>query len=218
MIFQKVLKGISELSEPDVNTIISQSGIISNWWRKKNTITNGEIKEELTEQNLMKHLNHYNQPLPSSHKWFSLGKTYGDVSPFISTTAGAVQRNRAKKVNIIYPSFLTALKFATKNFRTDGCIFYAYVQVLGKESIPLRSFSEEVRELNIYRTFMPYHQQGEITAKIHIPSVSIEKAEIYNGKRAAEEIKKGNTPTPTKVIENKDYVNPDSYSNIRNYF
>lgn len=218
MIFQKVLKGISDLKEPEINNIVSHSGIISNWWRKKGTISNGEIKDELTEQNLMNHLNHYNQSLPATHKWVSLGKTYGDVSPFISTTAGAVQRNNAKKVNIIYPSFITALKFATKNFKTEGCIFYAYLQVLGKESIPLRSFSEEVRELNIYRTFMPFHQQGEITAKIHIPSVAIEKVEIFEGKKAASEIKKGNPPTPKKIITNKDYVNPDSYSNIRNYF
>jgi len=218
MIFQKVLKGIADLQEPEIRNIISQSGIISNWWRKKGGITNGEIKDELTEQNLMNHLNHYNKKLPVSHKWAKLGQTYGDVSPFISTTAGAIQRDKAKKMNIIYPTFITALKFATKNFKTNGCIFYTYLKVLGKESIPMRSFSEEVRELNIYRTFMPYHHQGEITAKIHIPSVAIEKAEIYDGKKAAKELSNGIDPIPIKTIMNKDYVNPDSYSNIRNYF
>ncbi|WP_053990016.1 hypothetical protein [Mangrovimonas sp. TPBH4] len=216
MIFQKVLKGIPNLTEKDVNYIISNTGILSNLLRNNPNFQLSEIKEELTESNLINHLSNYHGTLPSSNKWSKLGKTYGEVSPFISTTAGAVQRDNSK--NIIFPTFITAIRFATKNFKTSGCIFYTYVQVLGKESIPLESFSEEVRELHIFKDFLPYHQQGEITAKLRIPSISIEKAEIYNGKKAFQCLNKGTKPIPAKIILNPDYANPEKYCNIRNYF
>lgn len=216
MIFQKNLKGIANLSDDDAKTMVLTSGILSNWWRKKHYITNAEILEELTETNLLFHLNHYNQALPSGHKWSSLGSTYGEVSAFISTSAGAVQRNI--KSNVVFPSFLTSLKFATKNFKTSGYIFYSYVMTLGKQSIPLQGFSEEVRELHIYKDFMPYHHQGEITAKICIPSVNIEKAEKYDGPVALKELRANNLPSPVLTINNHNYQNPELYSNIRECF
>lgn len=218
MIFQKVLKGIADISTNDATNIIMGNGIVSNWWRKKNTITNIEIQEELTENNLILHLNHYNQPLPLNHKWAHLGKTYGEVSAFISTSSGAIQRDQSAKNNIIFTSFLTSLKFATRGFKTSGYIFYAYVMVLGKKSIPLQGFSEEVRELHIYKDYLPYHQQGEVTAKISIPSVNIEKAEQYDGLSAYKDIKRGSNPIPLNIIQNPNYISPDAYCNIREVF
>lgn len=218
MIFQKVLKGIANLSDTDASNMITGNGILSNWWRNKKTITNSEIQTELTESNLLLHLNNYNQALPVGHRWTHLGKTYGEVSAFISTSSGAIQRDDAKKLNIIFPSFLTSLNFATKGFKTSGYIFYAYVMVLGKKSIPLQGFSEEVRDLHIFRDFLPYHHQGEVTAKVSIPSVNIEKAERYDGPTALAEIKKSLTPSPSKIISNPNYLAPDAYCNIREIF
>lgn len=52
------------------------------------------------------------------------------------------------------------LQFATDGFRRRG-----YVLTLGKQSIPMREFAEEVRELHIYTSFLRYHPEGEIVAK-----------------------------------------------------
>jgi len=44
------------------------------------------------------------------------------------------------------------------------------VFTLGRQSIDLCEFAEEVRELNIYKNFLPFHAEGEIAAKIEIRS------------------------------------------------
>lgn len=62
MIFQKVLKGIANLSDTDASNMITGDGILSNWWRNKKTITNSEIQIELTEPNLLLHLNNLIKP------------------------------------------------------------------------------------------------------------------------------------------------------------
>ncbi|MDQ6903295.1 MAG: hypothetical protein M3139_09830 [Bacteroidota bacterium] len=46
MFFQKVLKGINGLPKEEAEQIVQVHGILSNWWRLKGTISNGEIKEE----------------------------------------------------------------------------------------------------------------------------------------------------------------------------
>jgi hypothetical protein len=86
---------------------------------------------------------------------------------------------------------------------------------LGKQSVPLQGFSEEVRELHIYPHFLPYHHEGEITAKICIPSVTIEKADFYTGLSAKNDLSRGRKPFPANSIINPNYTAPDHYSNIR---
>jgi len=220
MYFQKVMKGIKGISANEVTTIISQSGIVSNWWRTMGTITPDAIKQQLTEGNVLNHLNHYDDALPVHHPLYQAGKyiTYGDVTPFISTTAGAVQRQASAGRNIRFPAFMTALRFATGNFKTTGHIFYAYLITLGKKAIPLSQFSEEARELHIYRSFLPYHGEGEIVAKIHIPAIQIEKVEEYDGPAVRNALKQHRMPVPTNKTKNLIYTPPEKYSNIREYF
>ncbi|PWT74940.1 MAG: hypothetical protein C5B59_09925 [Bacteroidetes bacterium] len=50
MFFQKVVKGISGLSDADVEGMINGNGIICNWWRKKGPIYNKEILEVLNHR------------------------------------------------------------------------------------------------------------------------------------------------------------------------
>jgi hypothetical protein len=214
MVFQKVLKGIKGITESDAQKILNE-GIMCNWWRKVGRIYPFQIKDHLNSLNAELHLSHYNEPVPSSSTLSKIGgSTFGEVTPFISTTAGAIQRDKVAKNNILFPPFLTALKFATNNFKKDGCIFYAYLVTIGKVAIEMEQFSEEVRELHIYKDFLPYHSQGEIMAKIIIPSVQIEKVEFYEGKKALKELKAGILPTP-KVIKNDDYQAPEKLSNVR---
>ena len=219
MYFQKVLKGIKELSRADAAVMVMDEGIHCNWSRREGSISTSEISEKLTDGNILCHLNQYGDPLPPSHPHFSRTEklTYGDITPFISTTAGAVQRFSAPGLNICFPAFMTALQFATANFTTSGYIFYVYLLTLGKKAIPLMQFAEQVRELQFYSQYLPYHREGEIVAKIAIPSPQIEKAEEYHGPNALRELRTGKFPTPTHTILNSNYAAPDKYSNIREF-
>jgi len=215
LVFQKVLKGIPDLDNNTAEHIVKH-GIICNWWRKVNRITPKDIQLHLTSENADLHLNHYHKPVPSGNPLASLGaKTFGDVSPFISTTAGAIQRDKLKSQNIFFDPFLTAMRFATDNFKTTGYIFYAYVLTIGKMAIEMEQFSEEVRELHIYKNFLPYHKQGEIMAKIIIPSVQIEKAICFDGPAIKAIMKSGKTPPAFHTIDNPTYQKPEKLSNIR---
>jgi len=217
MYFQKVLKGIKDLTHAEVSVMVNADGIHCNWWRREGTISPGEISDQLTDSNMLTHLNQYDDPLPAAHPHYSPTEklTYGDITPFISTTAGAVQRFSLAGLNICFPAFMTALQFATANFTTTGYIFYAYLLTLGKKAIPLMQFSEEVRELHIYRHFLPYHREGEIVAKIVIPSPQIERAEEYDGPSALAALCTGKFPSPVLTLRNGSYAAPDKYSNIR---
>jgi hypothetical protein len=214
MYFQKVLKGINGINQVQARQIVDE-GLMSNWWRKMGTITAKGIKEQLNETNAMLHLNSYNQPLPVGHPFYGREKTFGDVTPFISTTAGAIQRDVLKKQNFLKDPFMTALKFATRNFRGTGFIFHAYLITLGKKAIELEQFSEDVRELHIYQDYLPYQLQGEVMAKILIPSVQIEMALEFDGPAVKDDLRLGITPSPVSTIKNPSYLDPQKFSNIK---
>jgi hypothetical protein len=175
MFFQKVLKGIAGVSRQYADTTF-EGGIICNWWRRVGNISPAQIVEKLTDRNLDWHLNHYNDPDPI------MGNTpFCENSPFISVTAGVVEREAFLQQNIVYDPFITAMRFATLDFTTKGFIFYAYVFTLGRQSINLAEFAEEVRELNIYKNYLPFHPEGEIATKIEIRGPQIERWEEYDG-------------------------------------
>lgn len=213
MIIQKALKGISGINPTEAQAIMNQ-GIICNWWRNINPLPENQIQQRLTEANLILHLNHYKAPDP-----LFPGKQFGENTPYISVTAGNVERHHNKKsktgYNDLRPAWQTALEFATNFWRQDGAIFFCYVFVLGQKSIEHRMFSEEARELNTYNKYSPFQHQGEITAKINIPSVQIEKVEFYNAAQARAAFKAGNRPSPSNTFQNNQYQIPEGISNIR---
>src|SRR5688572_4352336 len=208
MFFQKVLKGISGLTRQDADVALVQ-GILCNWWRKVRGISPHQIVDKLTERNLDWHLNHYSDWDPSTNARFS------DNTPFISVTAGVVERYVFLQRNVVFDPLITALRFATSDFTATGHVFNGYVFTLGRESIALYQFAEEVRELNIYKDFMPFHPEGEITAKIEIRAPQIEKWDEYDGPQALAEIRAGNIPTPVFTRWNHIYAPPEEYCNIR---
>jgi hypothetical protein len=209
MFFQKVLKGIAELTRQQADERF-HSGIPCNWWRRVHTITPEEIVQKLTERNLDWHLNHYNDPDPLMNN-----APFHENTPFISATAGAVERSEFAGRNIVFDPFITALRFATRDFVTTGHIFYAYVFTLGRQSIDLSEFAEEVRELNIYKYFLPFHPEGEITAKIQIRGPQIEKWEEYHGPSVLQAFQGANVPQPVFTRVNPLYTSPEKYCNIR---
>jgi hypothetical protein len=89
------------------------------------------------------------------------------------------------------------------------------VFTLGRQSIDLCEFAEEVRELNIYKHFLPFHPEGEITAKIEIRSPQIEKWEAYDGPAALQALQGASMPQPMLIQVNPIYAPPEQYCNIR---
>jgi len=202
MILQKVLKGIAGITDTDAQDIFAGAGITCNWWRNadEGELPVNEIPDRLNEYNLFRHLNDY--------------PVFGSETPFISTTAGGVERDAANAINLRFSAFITALGFATNHFTTSGAIFYGYVNVLGKKSIKMEEFAEETRELNIWHDFQPYHREGEIVAKIAIPPAHLEKAEIFDGPTALRALLAHQIPLGLRV-SNPRYVPPTEICNIR---
>lgn len=209
MFFQKVVKGIAGLNREDAD-LTFHSGILCNWWRTVHQISPDQIVAKLTQRNLDWHLNHYDDPDPLMNN-----RAFCENTPFISVTAGVVERQAFLQRNIVFDPFLTAVRFATRDFKATGHVFYAYVFTLGRQSLDLCEFAEEVRELNIYKNFLPFHPEGEITAKIEIRSPRIEKWEEYDGPAALVSIQAAMAPTPTASKVNPTYAPPEQYCNIR---
>lgn len=206
--FQYVLKGISDLSDADARRTMT-TGILCNWWRRVRTLPNPEVRGRLTQKELDEHIANYHSNVP--------GETYtvGENSPFISTTAGTYQVQNSKTYKY-FSAELTAISFATRQSRTDGVIFRAWVPVLGRPSLPLVQFAEELRDPNQYPHAYGFHQQGEVTAKIQIPTAQIEGFWTVSAAAAKSALKTGAVSTLGSMTAlNPNYVAPDDFTNVR---
>jgi hypothetical protein len=209
VIFQKVLKGMVGMNQAGANGIFQGAGITCNWWREVNPLPTNEIPGRLTEDNALRHLSQYDRTDPAT------GRPFGELTPFISTTAGAVERDAYFGVNYVHGAFMTALRFATDNFRKTGAIFYGYVLVLGKKALPHQEFAEETRDLNLFHAYQPFHPEGEIVAKISIPVPRLEKAEGYDGPAALSDWSARRWPRPMWTVLNPRYARVEDFSNVR---
>lgn len=209
MIIQQVIKGIGGINDAEAAEILKQ-GIVCNWWRKVNLLPADQIPLRLTQRNLDWHQNHYyaSDPLES-------GEEFGKHTPFISTTAGTIERDTVNQTSIMTPAWQVALSFATNSGTSDGFLFYCYLLIIGKPTVEYQAFAEELRELNVYTGFSRYQPEGEITAKIIIPPAQIERADFWSKKDAMATVKGGNLPGPGHVIPNPLFVPPEKYNNVR---
>jgi len=211
MIIQRVIKGIGNVTRSEAERLLQQ-GIICNWWRNVNPLPDSEIPQRLTDRNLFWHQNRYSDPDPLEG-----GQPFYEHTPFISTTAGTVERDPSMSRNVIHPAWLVSLEFATDGWSRGGFLFHCYLFVLGRSTVAHRHFSEELRELNVYTGYSPYQPEGEITAKIIIPPTQIEKLSFYSISSIQSSFAAGLLPTPDDEITNMGmYRPPEELSNIRN--
>jgi hypothetical protein len=192
--FQKWLKGIVGLDASQVQEMLDARGITCRWWHSQpdGLISPPQIVERLTHENLMSHLNNYS--------------SFGAESPFISTTAGAIHRV-ATLGNFPIPAIYTAVQFATDGFTSDGWVFYGWSYTLGRPAVPLQEFAEEVRELHQYSEYLPFHREGEIVEKVHIPSTRLRLAQPWT-------VTGGALSTGPPLI-GSSYQAPEDYVNVR---
>ncbi len=209
MIIQHVVKGLSGLDDSSIQEIF-RTGLVCNWWRTQGILRQEEVPDRLTERNLDWHRHRFSRPDPLQ------GNTpFYANTPFISTTAGTVDRDTADRTNTLVPAWRTALRFATNAWTTDGWLLYCHLFLIGRRAVAVEAFSEELRDLNLYSGFSPVHLEGEITAKLVIPAVQIARADFWSLSDATTAIAAGSLPTSQRTLSNGHFVSPASYSNVR---
>jgi hypothetical protein len=117
----------------------------------------------------------------------------------------------AIRTNQINPAEKIALRFATDWCTSPGYLFYCWVIVGLNPAVEIEEVAEEVRELNTYRSYSPFQLEGEITAKIYIPSNQIDRVEKY------EPIGQGQCRR-VWTHENRNFSRPAAVLNMRGFF
>jgi hypothetical protein len=74
----------------------------------------------------------------------------------------------------------------------------------GSKRWPLAEFAEEVRDVHIYTGFLPFHREGEVLVKMHVPAPRIERFEKYNAQGDLVDLDR-----------NEVYEAPEQYANVR---
>ncbi|MFI7001493.1 hypothetical protein [Nocardia sp. NPDC050175] len=207
MIVQWCLKGINLSSDVAAKAIIDQrSGLVCSWWRDTGRINQQAIPEKLTENNLDLHVNHFTSTDPTT------GRPFNEISPFISLSAGVVERDAAAKTNFVRRARQTALWFGTEFYQKEvAYLFECWLILSPRPAVAVQAVAEEIRDLNTYRRYSTYQPEGEITAKISIPANQIAACERWDTKTASGD---------RKFVrqwrhENKDFTTPQTLSNVR---
>ena len=206
MIVQWCVKG---LSLPDENTaraiIDSRYGLVCNWWRDVGQISPPATRARLTAGNLDRHVNHFSAFDPSTSRPFS------EQTPFISLSAGVVERDAAAKTNYVHRARKAALWFGTDfGVNVTAYIYVCWVVLAPRSAVDVEGVAEEVRDLNTYRRYSEFQTEGEIAVKIIVPDNQIQQCERWD---------LDNTGTGkfirTWVYRNQRFTPPEVLSNVR---
>jgi hypothetical protein len=178
MIVQWCCRGVNDLSRADVATILgSEVGLKCRYWPPNAPLRYDVALRRLTEHHLDLHVNHYDSiDADTSKRVF-------EISPFISLSAGCVDRRTLLRTNVIHPARRTALDFATATGTRPGWVFTCWVLVSANRAVGIEAVAEEVRELNHARRYSSYFTEGEIAAKINVASRQILCAEYWQPTR-----------------------------------
>ncbi len=206
MIVQWCIKGMAFNSgDQEARSLIdSRQGIQCNWWRDVRTITAPGVRDKLTDANLNLHVNHFTAIDPATKRQFR------ELTPFISLTAGTVERDAAAKTNIIHRARATALWFGTNFGASDHAYLYTcWVVVAPRSAVVIEGVAEEVRDLNTYRRYSQFQTEGEMIAKVSVPDNQIRDCEKWSWDRTGMVFQKAWTYPNTR------FTLPEQLSNIR---
>jgi hypothetical protein len=129
-------------------------------------ISPAQVGSKLTRANLDRHVHDYERFAPET--------------PFISLTAGCVERDIALRLNRVHEAEDIALRFGTNWGERPGYLFNCWVVVGLKPAVSIQGVAEEIRELNTGLSWSDYQLEGEVTTKIHVPSNQIEAWERWD--------------------------------------
>lgn len=206
MIVQWCVKGVSLPGDADACQIIDDAqGLVCAWWRDSGSIDPAESADKLTLGNLDLHVNHFTDKDPVT------GRPFNEVSPFISLSAGTVERDAVAQTNHVHRARRTALFFGTGFGRkTTAYLYVCWVILAPRRTVELQYVAEEVRDLNTYRDYSPFQTEGEIVAKIEVPDNHIQCCEKW--------VHSGGTPGVYRrswVYSNPRFVPPQRLTNVR---
>ncbi|GAA1279780.1 hypothetical protein Psi02_78530 [Planotetraspora silvatica] len=205
MIVQWCIKGISLGGDDEAKQLIdSGEGLHCNWWRDVHTITPLQIREKLTSTNADHHVNQFDGIDPGS------GRPFREVTPFISFTAGTVERDAVAKTNLFHSARSVALWFGTDFGQRDHAYLYTcWVVLAPRPAVEIEGVAEEVRDLNAYRRFSAFQTEGEILVKIALPDNQIRDCEKWTFDRHRKIF------TKEWAHINPRFTSPAQLSNIR---
>ncbi len=212
MIIQRVIRGVAGIDQAQAQQTLND-GILSNLCRYKGPLAYSTIAEVLVDRNVEWHQDHFLDPDPLYTK--PQNEPFVLHTPFISTTAGTVERRKGQ--NVTWTAFDIALRFATDGLRQSGYLFYCDLFVIGRPAVPIPAFSEELRELNVNPRYTVNQIEGEILAKLLIPAAQIERADYFDVNDVNDALANGRVPTPNPALSlsNSLYFPPSRYSNVR---
>jgi hypothetical protein len=198
-------KGIAEqagFSDADAETIVTRSGIRSNWLRANPGLAadaaNIDAQDRLSDAALDDHVNAY-------------GAVAHDT-PYISLSAGCHEyRNPYQAPNPI-TALRTAVGFATNRGSTSGYIFRCWAVTAPQPAPEVLGVADEIRDINLFADFYQYHHEGEITAKIVVPRRHIQLVTKIDrfGVPIAAAWSNGSAAT----LRNAHFVEPSTVANL----
>jgi hypothetical protein len=206
VIVQWCIKGMSLQDDTVARRIIdAREGLVCRWWRENGQISPADTAHKLSLRNLDMHVNHFTETDPTTKQPFERG------SPFISLSAGTVERDVAAQTNHVHRARRTALYFGTDFGRlTSAYLYYCWVVLAPRAAVEIEYLAEEVRDLNAYRHYSPFQTEGEVVAKIVIGDSHIQRCEKW-------ELRAGPAPwyQRTWTHSNPRFVNPERLTNVR---
>jgi hypothetical protein len=172
---QWCVKGLALDDDAAARAVIEDgTGIVCNWWRTVGTISPRESRQKLTVSNLDRHVNHFSEPDPAS------GRPFNEMTPFVSLSAGTVERDRVAQTNLVHRARKTALWFAMDfGRRPTGYLYPCWLLLAPRQSVEVEGIAEEIRDLNTYRRYSHFQTEGEITAKILVPDNHVQCCEKW---------------------------------------
>ncbi|WP_124262995.1 hypothetical protein [Methylobacterium sp. XJLW] len=160
----KGIRGGPSFGDTEALSVMNDTGIQSNWLRVNASMpvnrANIAAQQALNLMALDSHVNDYG--------------AVGATSPYISLSAGCREFIGSSVPTATYPAYRTALEFATDWGSTFGYLYRCWVITAPQIAADVMGIADEVRDLNIFADFYQFHYEGEIAAKIVVPTNQIQ--------------------------------------------
>jgi hypothetical protein len=204
MMIQWCIKGLNLRDDAAAKKIIDErQGLLCNWWRDAHRIRPDQVREKLVPNNLEMHVNQFERPDPAT------GRPFNEVTPFISLSAGTIERDAVMATNVAHRARRTAMYFGSDfNAESDSYLFLCWLVVAPRRAVAVEGVGEEVRDLNVYRRYSAFQTEGEVTAKIQVPCNQIKQCEKWSMSPAGQ-------LSQQWAYRNPAFTRPEALSNIR---
>src|SRR5262249_33926755 len=161
-------------------------------------------RERLTLTNLNLHVNHFTMIDPSC------GRPFNEVTPFISLSAGTVERDAAAKTNLVHRARRTALWFGIEfGRRSTAFLYLCWIVLAPRQAVEVEGVGEGGRDLNTYRRYSASPTEGEGVGKVWVPGNQMRACEKWTWDRSAHRLALDWCHT------NPRFTPPERLSNIR---